>query len=183
MGMGRNWPDREDYAERHPVLAVLGWGLIIILLVAIFAGVIGLISTGSVFFEGQAAKATNPSRVQKQVYDPNNTVAQIAFFHNTCAQVRTSFAQWQTAREKVDVDTKQAESSDPIKAQQAQNALDQDMQALVGTQQNIYATANDYNSRSAQSTANVFKDSNLPARIEPPVNVGDLKNWSPPNCG
>jgi hypothetical protein len=178
-----NWDDRADDFDRWPVMTTLKWGIIVIIVCAIFAALIGLITTGSVFFEGQAAKITNPSRVQKKVYDPNNTIAQIAFFHDTCNRVRTGFAQWQSAGEKVSLDVQGTHSSDPIKAQQAQNALDQDTQALIGTQQNIYATANDYNSRSAQSTANVFKDNNLPSRIEPPVNVGDLKRWSPPSCG
>lgn len=178
-----NWDDRADDFERHPVLQALKWGILVILVVAVLAGVVGLISTGSVFFEGAAAKVTNPSRVEKKVYDPNNTMAQVAFFHNTCNDVRTAFAQWQSAQEKVALDTKRSTSNDPIKAQQAQNALDQDTQALIGTQQNIYSTANDYNSRSGQYTANVFKDANLPERITPPVNVGDLGNWSPPTCG
>lgn len=179
----RSWEDRADYAETHPVLASLKWGIITIVVVAILLGVIGIISTGSVFFQGAAAKVTNPAQVQKKVYDPNNTIAQVAFFHDTCNGVRTAFAQWQSAQQKLTLDTKASNSSDPIKAQQAQNALTQDTTALVGTQQNIYATANNYNSRSGQYTANVFKDANLPERIAPPVNVGDLNSWSPPTCG
>lgn len=183
MPRRNNWDDRADDFERWPMLETLKWGLLVIVVCAVFAGAIGLITTGSVLFQGPAAKLTNHSRVEQKVYDPNNTVAQIAFFHNTCNDVRTAFAQWQGAQEKVKIDTEGTRSSDPIKAQQAQNALDQDAQSLIGTQQNIYATANDYNSRSAQSTANVFKDNDLPERINPPLNVGDLGSWNPPSCG
>lgn len=183
MGMGRNWEDRAEYADRHPVLAVLGWGIIIIVVCAILAGVVGLISTGSVFFNAGAAKATNGARVQQRTYDPNNSIAQMAFFHNTCNDVRTDYANWQSAQQRVNLDMKKAQSNDPVKAQQAQNALDQDMQSLTGTQQLIYSTANDYNSRSGQRTAAPFKDAGLPIRIEPPLNVGDLGNWQPPSCG
>lgn len=177
------WDRRADQFDRNPLTTILGWSIGIVLVTAVLVGVIGLIATGSVFFQGQAAQITNPSRVQQKVYDPNNTVAQIAFFHDTCNDVQTAFAQWQGAQQKVALDTTGTRSSDPIKAQQAQDALDQDTQALIGTQQHIYATANNYNSRSAQSTANVFKDSGLPNRINPPLNVGDLGSWSPPNCG
>lgn len=183
MGMGRNWESRANYADRHPVLAFLGWGITIIVCIAILAGVIGLISTGSVFFNAFAAKATNGARVQQQTYDPNNSIAQMAYFHNTCNDVKTEFANWQSAQEKVSLDDKAIQGNDPIKAQQAQNQRDQDVQALIGSQQALYADANDYNSRSGQRTAAPFKDAGLPYRIEPPENVGDLGNWQPPSCG
>lgn len=162
----RDWRRREDFMSRHPLLAALGWILGIVVVCAVVAGVIGLISTGSVIFQGKAAKITNPARVEQKVYDPNNTIAQIAFFHDQCQAVNRQLRIIENNRTKQKADERAARfAKDPIRQQQAQDALSQDSSDVSGAENNLQATVADYNSRSAQSTANVFKGHNLPERI------------------
>lgn len=163
----RQRADREySRATYHPWLTATKWLLLVVLVGVVLAGLAGLLSTGSVFFAGQKAKITNPARVQRQVYDPNNTIAQIAFFHNTCntAAAQQRIVQTNEARYRAD-QTAAHLSTSPIQQQQAIESLSQDATDVAGAKNALETTVADYNSRSAQSTANVFKDNNLPDRL------------------
>lgn len=177
------WDDRAEQFDRHPLATTLLWSLGVLAIVLVLTAAIGLASTGSVFFQSGAAKLTNPARVQQKVYDPNNTIAQVAFFHDTCNRVRTDFANFKAAEFKLVTDQKASQTDDPIKAQQAQDQISQDTTNVVGTSQGLQNAANDYNSRSAQYTANPFKDAGLPYRIEVPSDPSALSTWTPPSCG
>lgn len=165
----RDWESRADFASRHPILALAGWTAAIVAVVLFVTAIVGLATTGSVFFQGKVAKLTNPSRVEQQVYDPNNTIAQIAFFHNTCQRVNSQLRIVENNHARLKADEHAASfAKDPIRQQQAVDSLSQDNQDLTGAMNALQATAADYNSRSAQSTANVFKSHNLPDRITLP---------------
>lgn len=151
-----------SFWERHPVAA----GISLVLLVTALVGGIAL---GVTLLRGPVAKVTNPSKVEQKVYDPNNTIAQIAFFHNTCnlAAAQLRIVENNGARLRADWRTA-ALATDPIRKQQALDQLSQDETDLAGAKNALQTTVADYDSRSAQSTANVFKDSGLPERIQLP---------------
>lgn len=162
-------PDIDQWGrnmERRPwsttLLAVLGATAIVLIVVAI----VGLVTTGSALFAGPAAKLTNPSRVEQKVFDPNNTVAQIAFFHNTCNQASAQVRIVENNQRALAADEVAAKNAkDPVRQQQAIDQLAADQQDVTGAQNALQTTVADYNSRSAQSIANVFKGTNLPDRI------------------
>jgi hypothetical protein len=177
----KTYDDRAEEIERYPWKMAIVYGVGIILVGAVLAGVIGLIATGSVFFSSEQAKLTNKARVQRKVYDPNNTTTQIAFFHNTCQTVNAQLRAVENNEDRLVADRKAAQyAKDPIRQQQAADALTADQADVTGTTNAVQATAADYNSRSAQSTANVFKDNSLPNRIDLP---NPIPRGYKVNCG
>lgn len=164
-----------DDADRRPVWTLLKAAVIGTVIVLVCVALVGLATTGSVFFAGTAAKVTNPSRVQQKVYDPNNTIAQIAFFHNTCNTAAAQFRIVQNNQKRLKADEHAAQfATSPIQQQQAVDSLASDQTDVTGAQNALETTVADYNSRSAQSTANVFKDNDLPERLsaDGPINCG-----------
>lgn len=152
-------------AGRHPWLTLLRWALAITLIVLACVALVGLLTTGSVFFKAAAAKRTIGARVTTQVYTPENAIAQIAFFHDTCQQAVAQQQIVTNNQARYDNDLKASRSTDPIRQQQAEVQLAQDQQDVAGAQNALASTVAAYNSRSAQSTANVFKNSDLPERL------------------
>jgi hypothetical protein len=160
------WERREDQFHRHPFLKTAQYVLGAVAIVLVATALIGLASTGSIFFQGEAAKHTVGARTNIKVYSPENKIAQIAFFHNTCNTAKAQLRIVQNNAAKEAADLKAASfASDPIRKQQAQDSLGQDAQDVTGAENVLQTTVADYNSRSAQSTANVFKGANLPDRI------------------
>jgi hypothetical protein len=162
------WERRAEIASDHPLASLLFWGIGITAVVLVIVALVGLASTGSVFFKGAAAQKTVGARTKTQVFTPENKIAQIAFFHNTC---NTAVAQLRIVKNnnaRVTALQKAAKSSDPIRQQQAQDSLSGAIDDATGAANVLQATVADYNSRSAQSTANVFKGNNLPDRINLP---------------
>jgi hypothetical protein len=153
----------------HPWLRLLFWSVAIVLIVLVCTAVVGLATTGSAFFQGEAAKRTVNERTNVKVFSPENKIAQIAFFHDTCQRAVSQLRIVENNRQRLAGDEHAARfASDPVRQQQAQDQLAADQQDVTGAENVLQATAADYNSRSAQSTANVFKDSGLPPRINLP---------------
>jgi hypothetical protein len=168
------WDDRADEFEAHPWWVTLKWVVGVLVLVLVVAALVGVATTGSVFFEGEAAKHTVNSRTDKQVYSPENKQAQIAFFHNTCQDVNSQLAVIRNAQQTLATDEAAAKDvSDPLQQQVAIKNITTDQQDLSAARDVAAKSAADYNSRSAQSTANVFKDAGLPDRITLPNPIPD----------
>lgn len=181
------WDRRADRAADsltyHPWWTALKWGLgllAVLLVLSVVGNAFGILS---VWWGGEQAQITNPSRVKQQVFDPNNTIAQISFFHNQCegvnadAQIVSQNAATYLADKRV-----LAGATDPISQQQARDALLQDQQNITGPRNALVQRAADYNSRSQQSTANVFKGHGLPRRIDVPSTIEALATFHV-NCG
>lgn len=174
------WDRRIDQFERHPFLKTAQYVVGLVIIGLVVTAIVGLATTGSVFFQAAAAKHTVGARTDIKVYTPENKIAQIAFFHNTCNTAKAQLRIVQNNQDRYNADLKAAQfAKDPIRQQQAQNNLSQDEQDLVGAQNVLQTTVADYNSRSAQSTANVFKGANLPDRI---VLANPVSNTNI-NCG
>lgn len=163
--LGRRLAKRAEDAGRHPGFTLLRWALTGTLIVLACIALVGLLTTGSVFFRAAAAKRTISARVATQVYTPENAIAQIAFFHDTCQQAVAQQQIVANNQARYDADLKASRSPDPIRQQQAETQLAQDQQDVAGARNVLASTVAAYNSRSAQSTANVFKGSNLPERL------------------
>lgn len=162
----KTWDDRSVEAEAHPFWTTLKWVLGVTVVVLIVVALVGLATTGSLFFQGEAAKHTVGARTNIKVYSPENKIAQIAFFHDTCNTANAQLRIVENNQDRLKTDTKAARSAqDPIRQQQASDSLVNDQQDVTGALNALQATVANYNSRSAQSTANIFKDANLPERI------------------
>lgn len=168
----QTWDDREAEFEARPWWVALKWSLAAVVIALVCAAVVGLATTGNALFQGEAAKRTVTERTNSQTFTPENKAAQIAFFHDACNTVNAQLriAESNEATYRADMEAARL-ASDPIKQQQAQSVLSADQQNVTGAQNIVQSTAADYNSRSAQSTANVFKDSGLPDRITLPAPI------------
>jgi cell division septation protein DedD len=156
-------------AEQRPVFTIFKAALIGTILVLGILAVVGLATTGSIFFQGEAAKKTVGERTNTQVFTPENKIAQIAFFHNTCNTVNAQLRIAENIQAQIKLDERAASTaSSPIEQQRASDQLSQDAQNLSGAENVVQTTAADYNSRSRQSTANVFKSTGLPDQITIP---------------
>jgi hypothetical protein len=174
------WVAREEQFHRHPFIKTAQYVVGAVLIVLVATAVVGLATTGSVFFQGAVAKHTVGARTKAKVFTPENKIAQIAFFHNTCNTAKAQLRIVQNNQNRYDADLKAAQfAKDPIRQQQAQNALSNDQQDITGAENVLQTTVADYNSRSAQSTANVFKGQNLPDRIV----LADPVSNTNINCG
>lgn len=157
-------------AERRPAWALLKSSVILVAIVLVCVALVGLATTGSVFFQGAAARRTVGSKTDVRVFSADNKIAQIAFFHDSCETVNRQLRVVENNRERLRADEHAARyATDPIARQQAIDGLTADQQDVTGAQNALAATTADYNSRSAQSTASVFKDGGLPSRINLPV--------------
>lgn len=163
-------------------LRIGGAGLLAIIAVVLLVLIGGAIVILSANFGGEVAKRSVHGRTKQQVFSPENNQAQVAFFHDHCRGVVRDFREWQNNTSQLKADERAARyARDPIRQQQAEDVLTQDQQNVTQVANVLQNDAQDYNSRSAQWTANSFKDAGLPDRIEPPS--GDqLADWSPPNC-
>lgn len=163
------WDRRLDRAERHPFLSLFYWAAGITLVVLAITAIVGLATTGSVFFQAAAAKKTVGARTDIKVYTPENKIAQISFFHDTCQRVNALIVTVQNNQARYNADLRTAElSKDPVRQQQATDALTSDNSDVTGAKNALANAVADYNSRSRQSTANVFKGSGLPDQITLP---------------
>lgn len=152
--------------DNRPVFALVKAIAIGAIIVLVLVALTGLVTTGSIFFKGEAAKKTVGARTNVQVYSPENKIAQIAFFHNTCQDVNKQLRIVENNQARLTTDEHAAQfATDVIRQHQAEDSLINDQQDITGAQNVLQSTVADYNSRSAQSTANIFKTSGLPDRI------------------
>lgn len=156
-------------AEDRPVWTLVKAAVIGTALVLVCVGIVGLATTGNVFFQGEAAKKTVGERTNVKVFSPENKIAQIAFFHDTCTTAQAQVRIVKNNQRRLAADEHAARfATGAIRQQQAQEQLATDEQDVTGAENALQATVAAYNSRSAQSTANVFKGTGLPERIRLP---------------
>lgn len=175
--------DWEQSFESRPWWTTMRGAIGIVVIVLVCIALVGLVSTGSVFFQGAANKATIDAQVQRDTYTSDNAFAQYGFFPQQCERVRASYLQWQNAVETLQQDQKAARlETDPIRRAQALQALETDQEHVNGTANQISNAAADYNARAENVTANKFLAADLPPRIDVPAST-QLKDWQPPTCG
>jgi hypothetical protein len=168
----------DDYA-RHPVWNSIKLGLAGIVVIGVLAAIIGLISTGSVFFAASKAKFTAAPRVTQKVYAPDNVIANVAFFHDTCNAVSRDLQVYRNNEARYQADRNAARlQTDPLQQAAAVNALSTEQQDVTAALNAAQDAAASYNSASAQYTRNPFKDAGLPYRITVPTDPRDLATFS-----
>jgi hypothetical protein len=159
------WEDREESFERRPFWESLKWilgGTAIFLIVVAF---VGLASTGSVFFKGEAAKLTNPAREKAIIFDPNRTLSTYESFYDTCTAYNAALLNAQDAKAEA---ARRRESyspeSDPFgNEQRAISALSE----AARSQRNIARhLAGLYNADAAKNSRGPFRASDLPYNLD-----------------
>ncbi len=176
------WNRRYERSSKRPLTETLRWSLGVTIIVLILVAVVGLATTGSVSFGAFQAKHTAKARVTQRVYDPTNIISQVAFFHDKCNAVVKDLNVARNNAQRLKTDERLATSTDPIKQQQAAQSLANDQSDFTGALNVAQQDAADYNSRSAQYTANPFKDQGLPYCITVPSDPAALDTFSI-NCG
>lgn len=176
--------DEADKFGRHPMATTLRWVAALLVIVAVGIAGVGFITTGSVFFEADRAKLVAGAEVTKKIYDPNNIVAQVNFFTQTCEDVHKDYANWkanQSEFERLQQLTKTARTQG--EAAEAESQASQASTYVAGALEQLQGDAHDYNAKSINYTANPFKSAGLPYRIEPPSDSASLNQWVLPSCG
>lgn len=178
----RLWDRRQDFAERHPILALFGWGLGITLAIGAIVVVISVIMTGSVFFQSGAASATVKARENIQRNSTGNAVQSIAFFHNTCEDFNRQAVIVRTNVARAERLTSQAaKATSAITQQQAVDQANQASTDAAGAFNALVATATDYNAKAANSLNAKFRESGLPERL--PLPTDPSADLPAVNCG
>src|SRR4051812_32654288 len=120
-------------AERRPGLTLLAAGLALTFIALAIAAVVGLATTGSIFFKGEAAKKTVGAQTNRQVFTAQNKIAQIAFFHDTCNTAAAQVIVVRNNQARLQADERAARfAHDPLRRQQAEDALTGDDQDVTG---------------------------------------------------
>lgn len=169
MRSARDW---EKDAEQRPAWTIAKAAIIGTLIVLVCVALVGILTTGSIFFRGEAAKRTVNERTNLKVFTPENKIAQIAFFHDACQTVNQQLRVVENNQARLEVDQKNAAfAKDPVRQQVAIKSIETDQQDVTGAKNALVGTVATYNSRSRQSTADVFKDGGLPDQISIPADV------------
>jgi hypothetical protein len=170
------WDRRLDTAERHPFLSFLYWAGGITVVILCLVAIVGLATTGSVFFKSAASNSTLKSRVNIQRNSTDNAVASISFFHDTCNDVNRQLSIYAVNHDKFTRLSKRPTASDPLQAQRQTDALNNADQDATGALNVAIVGANDYNAKAANSLNAKFREAGLPERINinpssPPTSI------------
>lgn len=161
-----NWDKREERFEKHPIAYTGWWALGITLVVLGIIALVGVATTGSIFFNSAASNVTLKPRINVQRNDTNNAVASITFFHQTCTDAQAQLRIVENNQARYDADLKAArDTTDPIAAQQAVQSLVSAQSDVTGAENVLQTTVANYNAKAANSLNAKFRESGLPERI------------------
>lgn len=177
----------EDTAGRfaaHPWWMTLKTAAGVAVIVLVITALVGLLSTGSPFFDAFQAKLTAHARVTTKVYNPDNIIGQVNFFTTTCENVTRDYNNWHTNESSYQQELALARTASNAGDQvDAQGQAQQLANYVSGALTNLQNDAAAYNARSINYTANPFKSHGLPRRITVPSIPAALNHWTPPSCG
>lgn len=160
------WDDRESEFEAKPLRTSLKWALGATLVVLAVAALIGVATTGSVFFTGEAAKRTNPAREKAIVFDPNRSLATYEGFYSTCNTFNAAILNAADAKaEAASREKAYRKSTDPFgNERRSISALRENARGLRNRARDLAAT---YNADSSANTRAPFKAADLPYTLDP----------------
>jgi hypothetical protein len=165
-------------ATEYPGLTALKWGLglvVVLLVLSIVGNALGVVN---VYWQAEQAQVTAPARVKIITYDPQNIIAQKAFFTTTCNDMNADLGSWKTneaAVAQLEQQIKDGIIQDPTGA-----TLQQAESQAQGPQAAVYQAAAAYTARAQNPVYNKFIPAGYPTSIAPPA---DLTGWTPPTCG
>lgn len=162
-------------AEERPAATIFKAALLVTLGVLALTALVGVITTGSVFFQAGAAKITNKARETIIVYNPERTLSTYEGFYRACNQYNALVI---AADEKL-AGAKQAEKSynpdtDPFG--NAQRDVQEQYADARGTRQVAQQEAAAYNADASANTRAPFKAAELPYAL-------DATAKTPAQCG
>lgn len=165
----RTAADWADEFERRPALAVLKVALIATLIVAAVLGLVGLLTTGSVFFQAEKAEVTRDARQRIIVNDPQRALGDYERFYEDCQAVLRLNAQIVEAdRRARDLRGELREFGDDQFGRGRQELSDTRAQASALRDQREQVAAG-YNARARQTRSRgQFRAADLPYQVVPP---------------
>lgn len=176
------WDTRLNYAERHPILSLFWWGTGIVLALLAIAAVVGVATTGSIFFQSASSNLTVKPRVNIERNSTDNAVTSIEYFHNACGRVQTNIATYNNNKARADrFEKSAAQATDPIARQRATDLADQASTDATGALNQAVSAANDYNANTSNSLHAKFREQGLPDQINLPSDPSSLATFTV-NC-
>jgi hypothetical protein len=160
--MARNWDDREDRFEAHPVRESAK-GISLTWVVSMVAMALVLVTAGILWGLGVfTADAKGRGDAYKQIHSGTNRIAQYDRFFQLDADIRTYAEQAAAAKQKLDEFNKQypPSSTEAFNVSEMRTNLQNNQS---GPEQLCRTDVNDYNNASAATyTQGQFKASSLP---------------------
>lgn len=161
-----SWEDREKEIEAKPFQVSLKWALGATVIVLAVVALVGVASTGSVFFKGEAAEITNPAREKAIVFDPNRSLSTYEGFYDSCNAFNAAII----AASDASNEAKTREKTYSAKADPFGN----ERKAISGIRENARGLRNQardlaakYNADSSANTRAPFKAADLPYTLDP----------------
>lgn len=159
------WDRRAERFDKRPLRETIRWALGSVLVVAVVIAAVGLISTGSIFFQGEAAQLTNRSREKIVVFDPNRTLSTYEGFYALCNEFNANIIKAKdAATEAAQREKSYNAKGDPFgDDRKSITAVREDARALRNQARNLAAQ---YNADSAANTRAPFKAADLPYTLD-----------------
>lgn len=154
-----------DDLERRPVLTLFKALVIGTIAVLAITALVGVATTGSVFFKAGAAKVTNKARETIIVFNPDRTLSTYEGFYKSCNDYNSfviAANEKQAAAEQAQKDY--TSDSDPFG--NAQKDVQQQFADARGTRQVAQQEAAAYNAASSANTRAPFKAAELPYTLD-----------------
>lgn len=164
-----------DDLERRPVFTLFKAAVIGTLAVLAIIALVGVLTTGSVFFQAGSAKLTNKARETLIVFNPERTLATYEGFYTTCNSYNATLANAHDAEaEAVSRQKNYDPTTDPFgNEQKSIGAIRENARGLRNTARDLAA---EYNAASSANTRAPFKAAELPYTL-------DANGQEPANCG
>lgn len=187
----KKWEDRTERSfenfTNHPktyLAKLVGIVVVVIVALSLIGNALGI---ANIYWQATKAKITAAPRVTTQVYDTNNIIAQVKFFHDKCVGVKEKVNIFQNNYARYQNNLRAAElQTDPLQRQVALDALGPAQADVTAALNGAQSDAAEYNSAAANPTINpfrtIFSQNNLPERIELPPGEAAASHFLL-NCG
>lgn len=154
-----------DDLDRRPVATIFKAAVLGTLGILAIIAIVGLLTTGSVFFQAGGAKLTNKARETLIVFNPERTLATYEGFYETCNTYNATLANARDAETSAAARQKDYDpSADPFGNEQTSiNAIRENARALRNQARDLAAT---YNASSSANTRAPFKAAELPYSLD-----------------
>ncbi len=160
-----DWDDRAKRLERRPLRTTLQWVLGGAVVLVVVSALLGLITTGSIFFQGEAAKLTNPAREKIVVFDPNRTISTYEGFYRLCNEFNANIVKAKdAAAEAKSREEAYDAATDPFGTDRKSIvAVSEDARALRNVARGLAA---EYNADASANTRAPFRAADLPYTLD-----------------
>jgi hypothetical protein len=139
-------------------------------LLSLIANAIGI---ANIYWQAEKAKVTAAPRVTSKVYETENIIAKVAFFHEKCTNVVKDLHVFENNYERYLADKETARTTTGLEARSASEALSNDQSDYTAALNVAQEDAANYNAASDNPTIKqfrtIFSQHGLPEHIELPA--------------